>query len=145
MKNAMIYERKNIFYIRASSQTTTGVWIDDGDCYAISTDSDLNEIGKYVRIALNNSKSDVPHPTKWKDINDALLSTAKVKSWSSFGKIAKCVTITIEKDIKIFSTVNKSNCNQGFVVDESTIILSQMDIGDMELGENIKKAWLSCV
>jgi hypothetical protein len=48
MKTATIYERRGVFYIRSSSETTAGIWVDDGDCYSISIDSDYDKIGKYV-------------------------------------------------------------------------------------------------
>ena len=144
MKIAMVYERNNLFYIRASSQTIAGVWIDDGDCHVISIDSDFEEIGKYVRFALNNSNSNIPHPLDWKAINAPLLKAAKVKSWITFGKTAKCIIVILEKDIKICPTKNYSYLNQGFIEFESSTIFVPVDIGNIELGKNIKKAWLSC-
>ena len=80
MKMIVIYERKGIFYIRASSQTTVGVWVDDGDCYTTSIDSEYEDIGKYVYIALKNSRANIPHPTAWKEIN-AELGKAVKEAW----------------------------------------------------------------
>jgi len=142
MKNAVIYERKNIFFIRASSQTTAGVWVDDGGCYTISIDSEYEEIGKYVRIALNNSLSNISHPTDWKGISEPLLRAAKVKSWSTFGKTAKCVHVELDKDIRIIPMKNKSNMRQGFVGDGSIVISIPIDISNAELGKTVREAWL---
>ena len=144
MKSAIIHERKNIFYIRASSRTTAGIWVDDGDCYVISIDSEYEEIGKYVRIALNNSHSGISHPTDWKAVNDPLLKAANMKSWSTFGKTAKCVIIEMEKDIRINPTKNKSHLNQGFVGDGNSVVTIPIDVSNVELGKNIRDAWLLC-
>ena len=144
MKMIMIYERKDIFYIRAASQTTAGVWIDDGDCYTISIDSEYEDIGKYVYIALNNSRANIPHPTDWKGINEPLLKTAKVKSWSTFGKTAKCVIVGVDKDIQLTPTKNKSSLRQGFVGSGDDIISIPLDVTNAELGKTVKEAWLCC-
>jgi len=144
MKSAVIYERNNIFFIRASSETTAGVWIDDGECYVINSDSEYEEIGKYVRIALDNSHSNIPHPTNWKSVSEPLLNAAKVKSWSTFGKTAKCVNVDMEKDIQVNSTKNKSSTKQGFVGEGSTIVTIPTNSSNVELGKTVKKKWLDC-
>ena len=145
MKSAVIYERKGKFYIRASSQTNVGVWVDDGECYSVDVDSDHEEIGKCVFTALNKSKTNIIHPTDWKGVSIPLFEAAKVKSWSTFGKNAKCVNIYVDNnDIKIMPTENKSSINEGFLEKEKSVILITTKTNNAELGKNIKKAWSLC-
>jgi hypothetical protein len=144
MKNTIVYERKGIFFIRTSSQTNAGVWIEDGDCYSIKIDAAYEEIGKIVFAALNNSSINIPHPINWTNVSNPLLKAVNVKSWSAFGKTAKCVTVYMDKNIQISPTENKSNCKQGFVVKENNIISIPINATHSELGKSVKEAWLYC-
>ena len=144
MKHVTIYERKNVFYIRASSKTNVGVWIEDGECYAVNVDSNYEEIGECVCMALDKSRTNIPHPTDWKDIGAPLFKAARVHNWSTFGKIAKCIHIYKDENFCIIPTINKSKVKEGFVEKASHIISIPMNTGLAELGRNIKEAWLLC-
>jgi hypothetical protein len=115
MKQAVIYERKGVLYIRTSSQTKDGVWIDEGPCLSVPTSGSPEEIGTAVKQALDSSRFGIPHPTSWNTINDELLREAGVKSWSTFGKTAKCLNVEFEGNIRISPTRNGGN-REGFIV-----------------------------
>ena len=144
IKSATIYERNGIYFICTSSRTTSGLWISDGDCYMVNVDSEYEELGKYVFMALNNSRYNIPDPTDWKVITIPLLKAAKVKSFSAFGKIAKCVLVDLDNKIEITSTENKSNIKRGFVDKEEKIILP-VNTSNTELGKSIEEAFLKCL
>ena len=147
MKHVSIYERNGEFYIQADSTTTVGLWVADGDCYTISVDSDYDEIGKYLFVALNNSRADIPHPTElkeWNNLTVPLLKAAKVKSWSTFSKGTKLIQVNMDNDIRISPTENKCSVKQGFVTKENNIITIPIEVSHAELGKNVKEVWLFC-
>lgn len=97
MKRVIAYQRKTQVFVFAQSQTTAGVWIMEGDAYAVDV-GDAGQIGVVVSQALEVSKIDVPHPTSWKGLFDPVLKLAGVKSWSTFVKSARCVEIELDAD-----------------------------------------------
>jgi hypothetical protein len=106
MKMAISYRRGERTFLHGLARTTAGVWVLTNPVLAIEGDDSI-QLGKAVRDALNGSKRDIEHPTSWKGIFDPVLRLAKVKSWSTFAKSAKCVEIVLEDDkISLFPTRN---------------------------------------
>jgi hypothetical protein len=142
MKCAVVYERKEVFYISTSSQTTTGLWIDEEPCIAIKTDSSYEELGKAVRKALDSSRANVPHPkqTEWGNVTAPLLKAAGVKSWSTFGKTAKCSHIEMDKQLVFIPTKNFGGRSGGFRVIEGKSFELATDAKPEQIGESVKKA-----
>jgi hypothetical protein len=137
MKHAIIYERKGILYIRTSSETTEGVWIDEGPCLAVSISSSAEEIGLAVRSVLSSSRTNIAHPTSWAVVNDKLFHAAGVKSWNTFGKNAKCIKIELDKQIRMLPTKNMGN-KGGFMVIEEKITNISHNATSKEIGDKIK-------
>ena len=144
MKRATIYERKGMFYIRASSLTTGDVWAEDGVCHAVAIDSEYEEIGEHLYAALDYSCYNIPHPTDWRAVSIPLFEAAKVKSWSSFGKMAKCISVNMDKQIQLIPTANMSSRKQGFIHMNDNIITVPIPVDYAELGKKVKEAWLIC-
>ncbi|MCB9787674.1 MAG: hypothetical protein H6744_13410 [Deltaproteobacteria bacterium] len=96
MKICEVYERRGRMLVQASSQTDQGVWILQGDVHALPSDCTDEELGSVVLAALAQS-SRVPHPTSWGGLTAALLAAAGVKSWKTFAKTAKNVSVELDQ------------------------------------------------
>lgn len=98
MQRAVVYQRKSMFYVHASSRTVDGVWIFAEPCLSADKFIDDERIGAMVQTALEGSLSSVPHPTEWQKLLRPLLTEAKVKSWNTFAESATCVEIERDGD-----------------------------------------------
>src|SRR5580658_8509090 len=93
---AKLYERRGKLFVRTSSMTTIGVWLEVGDCTSLEGSTSPEDIAEAVRLRLAASGGRVPHPVSWGGDDDPsrpLLRAAGVGSWTTFGKLAKCVKI----------------------------------------------------
>jgi hypothetical protein len=92
MKMATAYKMGDRIFLHASCKTTAGVWILCRPVLAIDQ-GDLGNLGAAILHALDGSQENVPHPIVWKDLFNPILQLARVKSWTTFAKSAKCVEI----------------------------------------------------
>jgi hypothetical protein len=95
MKMATAYKRGKQIFLHASCKTTAGVWILCRPVLVVTQDEHGN-LGNAILAALDGSQENVPHPVIWKGLFGPLLQLAKLKSWNSFAKSAKCVEIELE-------------------------------------------------
>ncbi len=93
MQLVQCYERHGNIYLHASSETTNHMWVYEG-CIAAVPKTDLQQLSLMVRKALDCSRTGVPHPRdlRMPEFN-AFLELAGVKSWNTFAKSAKCVSV----------------------------------------------------
>jgi hypothetical protein len=85
----------------------------------------------------------IPHPTSWNTINDELLHEAGVKSWSTFGKTAKCLNVEFESHIRISPTRNGGS-QEGFVIIADKVSTVPSTLTPAEFGKNVKQALEHC-
>lgn len=115
MKAATIYERKDRLYVHSSSKTTAGIWVINPPILAV-TKEDVGNVGRAVRACLVASREGVPHPKSFSNLFDPVLDLAGVKSFGTFAKSAKCVTVETNDDavVTLIATRN-GGVEDGFV------------------------------
>jgi len=114
MKSATIYERGARLFIHSSSKTTAGLWIISPPVL-IASKEDSDEVGRSIKLCLEASIQDVPHPTSFKNLFDPVLELAGVKSFNTFLKSAKCVEVEmVGKTTNLIPTRN-GGTKEGFV------------------------------
>lgn len=99
-KRAVVYWRQGTIFVRTSSQTTMGPWIDVGPCTSLAADAAPEDIARAVRSHIEASSDGVPFPTSFDrkaTKSDPLLLAAGVGSWKTFEKLAKCVEVEAEE------------------------------------------------
>lgn len=86
MKFAVLYRRRQKFFIGAQGRTTAGVLIGLEQPVAIDAVVDASELGAMLRESLARSKSPLPHPqlTEWPTITATFLRGTGVKTWGAF-------------------------------------------------------------
>lgn len=136
MKKISTYERGGVLFIRTSSQTTTGIWIDEGPCSTLPVHAPAAEVGQLVIDKLSSSRSCVPHPSSWTRLNDELLQAAGVRSWNTFGKSAKCVNVE-SVDCLVFTPTENLGPKHGFVALEDCISKLPTSASSFEVGQEL--------
>jgi hypothetical protein len=139
-QKAKLYERRGKLFVRTSSMTTTGIWLEVGDCTSLEGSASTEEIADAVRLRLAASGGRVRHPRSFGGDDPAgpLLRAAAVGSWSTFGKLAKCVKIEEEEGrLRISPTINN---RPGFTVIEDGVIQVPVDTDSRVLGEHLRQA-----
>jgi hypothetical protein len=115
LKQACAYLRKDKVILSPVSVTTAGVGVAVEPFLCIEVEN-AGELGKGVLSMLEKSQHGVPHPKQdqWKSLLDPMLKAAGVKSWSSFAKSAKCVTIRFEANRVLFQPLRNLGPIGGF-------------------------------
>jgi len=139
MKKAVIYSRKGRLFFRTCSQTTAGVWIDEGVCLSLPSDAVNEDIGQALLKALEASRTNILHPASWNHLNDELLSAAGVKSWSTFGKSAKCLNVEQSQVLRVIPTKNFGS-QGGFQSQDELAQVFQIPADAFSLGEGVAMA-----
>lgn len=124
MKKAVIYQRKKAYFVRAQSETVTGLWIESEPTIVVASDATPTEIGTAITAALDGARSGVPHPTDWKAVVAPLLARAGVKSYEAFAKSA--AVIDVQEDdgqVGLLPTKNRGS-RHGFVEDTKNRVLT---------------------
>ena len=144
-RHATIYERRGSLYIRSSSQTDVGLWLEQGPCILLSADSAPDAIGEATRSALADSGSIIPHPTEWTsvDLDNPILEMAGIRRWSAFRRGSLSVGVW-QGDGKLEITPSVNEGSQGFAhLDDDTLHLPA-DASADALGTAINKALKCC-
>jgi hypothetical protein len=140
-KDAVMYERRGKLFVRTSSRTTTGLWLEVGDCTSLDASASPEEIGEAVGSHLAASTSGLPHPLSFSrndEISGPLLRAAGVGSWVTFERLAKSVQIEAEGDrLKISPTKNN---RPGFTVIDEGVVQLPIESDSRVLGEHLKQA-----
>jgi hypothetical protein len=121
---SIVYRRRDQYFIHASSKTTDGVWILSEPCLSMSADEGHGELGRRIVLALDGSRSGVPHPRDWKGLANPLLPLAGVKSWAAFSKSAACVEVAEEEGRITLTPTRNLGVHGGFEAEASRQILT---------------------
>lgn len=105
MKVCEVFERKGKLLVQTSSRTSLGVWVLDGDVAVLAAGVPPDEIGSTVLRALARS-SVVPHPTSWDHLTTGLLSAAGVRSWRTFSKGTRSVSVELDNEVVVTPSRN---------------------------------------
>jgi hypothetical protein len=143
---AILFE--NRILIESNSYTKSGFNISSEPYFILSLDSENNEIGKTIRLALEQNKYNVNDPDfKNTNRNNKRFKTTNVKSEKQFMKRSKCILIESKGDIISFIPTRNGGIKgdtKGFhhLKDYKTDInaLSTDDI----LGLTARKTWEKC-
>lgn len=94
-KLATVYRYRGALYVRASSRTSAGVWVDSGPVIRLSESADDQEIANALFEALGRSRDPVPHPARseFAQLARPLLECAGARTWTQFEKSAACVEV----------------------------------------------------
>lgn len=141
IQEAALYSRKETLYVRTSTPTTTGAWIQIGSPTVLPDSASLEQIAEAVQRHLEESGAVVPFPGSFDREyykSDQLLKAAKVGSWRTFGKLAKCVLISADADaLKILPTENR---HPGFCPMEAAVIELSRHCEPKVFGEKLRQA-----
>ena len=91
-KLATIYQRKGLLFVVASHKTQAGFWVADTETQVVDS-TDKDDLQRAIVSALARSREGVPTPARDANLTASLLDAAKVSSWSTFAKLAKCVDV----------------------------------------------------
>ena len=123
MKRATVYFRKKMYLVSPSSKTTDGVWLLVEPCIAVPEASSNEELERAIRVSLDRSRTDIPHPRIWERRREPLLELAGVKSWSTFSKGASCLDVEDEGYRIVLVPTKNLGSTKGFVDDLSRQII----------------------
>ena len=143
-KSAGIYERKGSLYLIASLRTDSGLWIKSGPCTVLETTVSAQVLGEAVMETLTRSGAIIPHPTVWKSVDDdnPVLQAAGVKSWKTFRKRARYLSIALYDEFMLTPTANEGN--QGFTHQPDAMLRLPPSATASEIGAAVKQAFSSC-
>ena len=143
MKSATAYNRKDCWYVNASSQTTVGLWMGTPPFLSLPPNADSAAIGQATLLALDASRHAIPHPTKW-DVSSPTLDLAGVKSWSAFMRGASCVNIQLDDALLTMTPNTNAGAKEGFspLLDKEVRIPA--DSSAQQIGEAIRSAFSFC-
>ena len=144
-QRAGLYERCGSVFIVPALQTNDGLWIEQGPCTKLPSQSLPNEIGRAVLDALSHSGEIIPHPTEWKspDEDNPILQAAGIKRWSTFQKGARTVDIGLYGE-QLMLTPTRSEGTEGFAHLDHDVTLPATATAT-EVGEAVQQALARCV
>lgn len=105
MKICSVYQRKESLFIQPSCRTDQGVWIVRGEVATLQLGSSDLLLGERLLAALDESRT-VPHPRSWKGLTDPLLAVAGVKSWKTFSRSSRLVSVEFGQSGKAVPYLN---------------------------------------
>ena len=142
-----IYERKGIIFIGANHRTTAGVWLDAGLYESVSVEHAKEKLGHLVSNSLGKSVIDIPHPSNFSRLTNALLLIAGVRSYKSFLNGAKLCTLGISDQINIIPHKNGgySGDSRGFTEIPNNVLILPIGASESDISWNILKALDSCL
>jgi hypothetical protein len=140
VKRATIYRREDGFFVHASSRTTDGVWILDDPCLKVEEDAGDNSVGTAIRAALDGSRSGIAHPRTWTGLLESLFRLARVKSWATFAKTAKCAEIEEEGDAITVTPAINLGVDEGFQLGHKQGLVLEATTSVEVLGANVRRA-----
>lgn len=143
-QRAGLYERRDSVFIIPALQTDDGLWIEQGPCAKLPSQSLPDVIGRAVLDALTHSGEIIPHPTEWKspDEDNPILQAAGIKRWSTFQKGARTVDIGLYGE-QLMLTPTRSEGADGFAHLDTDVILPATSTA-AEVGEAVKQALTQC-
>ena len=139
-----MYVRRGSIYLTAKLQTEAGLWLQDGPCTRLPSDTSDDSLGRAVLERLAHSGQIIPHPTEWgsPDEDNSILEAANIKRWNTFRKGARYVAIGLYGDEFILSpTENEGKDGFGYLPDELRLPAT---ISPAELGQAVKRVLAMC-
>jgi hypothetical protein len=86
-----VFARAADFLVEPNFEATTGIWLSAGPVQRLPRSAPPAELGAAVRVALQESRQGVPHPTDWKKFVPPVIEVAGVRSWAALQRsAAKC-------------------------------------------------------
>lgn len=140
-KATVVYERGGTLLVRARSKTTAGLTIEDGPCVTVPLTAAPEDLGRAVLVAVHSSRFGVPHPEQnaWPSLQKPVLEAAKVRSWSTFGRSARCVGV--ELDDQFYFTPTRHLGNKGAFTDiEDRVVHSPATSTPADVGKAVVAA-----
>ncbi len=140
-QSAGVDQRADKLIVTSHSQTTSGVWIDNG-CAFVNADTDDTVLGETLRQALSRSELGVPHPSR-----DALaerqkewLRARQARSISAYMKGTRSVALHSDDEGHIAVTPTENRGRDGFVEILEARELLPGDIAPAELAAAVRAA-----
>ena len=141
---ASLYERRDILFLVPALQTEDGLWIEQGPCTTLPSESDPTEIGRAVLETLSHSGEIIPHPTEWMSVDEdsPVLQAAGIKRWNSFQKGARSIDIGLYGE-KLTLTPTKNVGSEGFDHLSDDVLLPGTATAT-EVGQAVKQTLRLC-
>jgi hypothetical protein len=137
MKRAVVYLRKGQFFARTVSLTEHELWVETGPCTKLLETVEPDVLGGSVLDHLRASGT-IPHPKDWKLVQAPLLTAAGVKSWNTFGMIARAAGVKLTDEGIILEP--RKNNKPGFQRIADAIMRLEGKPDARALGEAVKAA-----
>lgn len=139
-----IYERSGVLYLQASSQTTTGLWIHDGEVFQLALTGDDSEIGVLVLRVAEHSRTGIPHPDfRVKQPPRRLLRIVGVRSETALAKSARYLSVHIRADIELTPS-RPYGGRGGFSYLPVRIVRLSASAQPHEIGKGVREALERC-
>lgn len=144
-QRAGLYERRGSVFIVPALQTEDGLWIEQGPCTKLPSQSHPADIGRAVLEALSHSGRIIPHPTEWKSVDEdnPILQAAGIKRWRTFQKGARTVDIGLYGE-RLMLTPTRGEGPKGFAHLSDDVVLPATSTA-IEVGDAIKRALTLCM
>jgi hypothetical protein len=137
-KLATVYRRKQTLFTHPSSLTTDGVWILTGPVLKLDEGATDADIGSAVQACLDQSRTNVQHPTEWGELLKPLLKEAGVKSWAKFVDGTSCVVIESGNGkMSVVPTVNLGS-DGGFEHQPAGSLTMKKNVATSEIGAAVR-------
>jgi hypothetical protein len=112
---AQAYLRGDQILMCAQARTTAGVWIWAEPFFAVDA-ADHDGLGEALRLTLNASRAQVPHPPgPHPDVTAPMLELAGVRSFKAFAAGARCVQIARQDGRITFTPTRNGGPGEGFI------------------------------
>lgn len=130
MKSAGIYHRKGRYLVHAQASTTEGLLIFSAPTFTFEDNVEPVELGRAIVVALDAFRPGVRHPrtsAEWKAVLAALLALGGVKTYSTFCRSARCVSIKEESGRVVLTPTRNLGARGGFDPDLANQLFTTRD------------------
>ena len=141
---ASLYERRGVLFLVPALQTEDGLWIEQGPCATLASESHPAAIGQAVLETLSHSGEIIPHPTDWTSVDEdsPVLQAAGIKRWNSFQKGARSMDIGLYGE-KLTLTPTRNVGSEGFDHLSDDVLLPATATAT-EVGQAVNQALTLC-
>ena len=125
-------------------KTTTGGWISVEPYEKMPLDTTPTELAAHVRVALNQSREGVPHPTEWKERLRPMLQLAGVRTWGAFVRQVPSINVVEDEGSIIVEPLLNAGPRKGYSRAGKEPIRISATADDEDLGAAILQAIELC-
>jgi len=146
MRKVSAFRLRDRYFIHPDRQTTTGLWLAQGDFVSLSLQAPKEELGVVILAALEQSSGVIPHPTSWVGLAKPRLTAAGVKSEKAFMRGACLVSVNLRDQMSFEPHVNGGSTGdaRGFSPIPERSISIPTESPAKEVGDALARALDAC-